>query len=85
MNARRRTREQPKTGIPIHFWGGSSELLASFVSSLGALTSFADPPHRIEYPHFSTGDALKGDWLRIGQDMKTVIERENGPRIKETA
>ena len=85
MSAKHRTREQQEPEIPNHFWGGSTDFLVSFVSSLGALASFADPPHRIEYPHSSSTDALRGDWLRIGQDMKTVIEREDGPRIKETA
>ena len=85
MKGKRWTVEQQKAVIPKHFWVGSSDFLVSIVSGLGALTSFADPPLRIEYPHSSATDALRGDWLRIGQDMKTVIERENGPQLKETA
>lgn len=84
-SAKRRTIKARKFGVPDHYWSGPTEVVGSFVSNLGALTSFADPPHRIEYPHSSAADALRGDWLRIGQDMKTVIERENGPRIKKTA
>lgn len=47
------------------------------VAGLGALASIwpATPPAR--YPHRSDIDALRSDWVKIGEDMQRVIEHEN--------
>lgn len=53
-----------------------NRMMSSFVASLGALTSLwpATPPQR--YPHGSEMEALRGDVIRVGDDMRRVIERE---------
>lgn len=33
------------------------------------------PVQLISYQAVQDADALKGDWLKIGQDLKTVMER----------
>ena len=35
------------------------------------------------FPHADAATALKGDWIKIGQDMGRVIEREQHASAKE--
>ncbi len=59
--------------------------LGSFLAGLSALSSIwpaaAEP---MRYPHRDETDALLGDGLRIGDDMRIVIERERA-RAQATA
>lgn len=51
--------------------------LGSFIAGLGALVSLYPPPSAApRYPHASDMDALRGDAVRVGDDMRRVIERE---------
>lgn len=58
------------------------KFIQAALSAVGALASFAPSPQITGYPHLSEMDALKSDWSRIGLDMRTVIERENGKIAK---
>lgn len=60
-----------------------NKFLNTAIAALGSLASFAPSGGRsIQYPHSSECDALRSDWVRIGRDMKTVIERENEKAAK---
>ncbi|WP_375463365.1 hypothetical protein [uncultured Methylobacterium sp.] len=56
---------------------GQKTRLGSFIAGLGGLVSFrpagAEP---LRYPHRDEADALRGDGLRIGNDLRGVIARE---------
>jgi hypothetical protein len=56
---------------------------AGFVAGVSSLTSFVHPPPAPHYPHPSSTEALRGDWSRMGGDMKMLFERENA-RIEKT-
>ncbi len=53
------------------------ELIAAVLKGMAAP---GDVYHvnQYRYPHGSELDALRGDWERVGNDFKSVIERENG-------
>lgn len=55
--------------------------VSGFVAGLGAMATIwpATAPQR--YPHNSAMEALRSDAVRVGTDMRRVIERENA-RIK---
>jgi hypothetical protein len=57
--------------------GGLKTFGAGLVTGVASLTSFAHPASVPHYPHRSSAEALRGDWSRIGGDMKRVVEREN--------
>jgi len=51
--------------------------LGSIVSGLGALALVWPSSGRaMRYPHHDEAEALLGDGLRVGDDMRVVIERE---------
>ncbi len=56
-------------------WRIGPRLLDTVVSSLASLASVCIPSKRIAYPHESEWAALRGDWLRIGEDMRVVMRR----------
>jgi hypothetical protein len=49
---------------------------------MASLTAFGHPAPQWRYPHASTMEALRGDWVRIGRDMKLTAEREHA-RLEE--
>lgn len=53
----------------------------SLVAGLGALASIWPSTPPVRYPHRSDVEALRGDAVKIGSDMRVVIERENA-RVK---
>ena len=61
-----------------------NKLFRSAIAAFGSLATFAPGHPIVRYSHATEWDALKSDWSRIGFDMKTVIERENG-KIKKTS
>ncbi len=51
--------------------------LGSFLAGLSALSSvWPNATEPMRYPHRDEAEALLGDGLRIGDDMRVVIERE---------
>ena len=59
--------------------------LGSLLAGMGALVSIWPPASApTRYPHRNEGDALRGDAMRIGNDMRRVIESERA-RIKTSA
>jgi hypothetical protein len=48
-----------------------------FTRSLGSLVAISPAVHLAEYPHESEQEALRSDWLAIGNDMKTAIARRS--------
>jgi hypothetical protein len=59
-----------------HRTAASMARIHSFIAGLGALASIWPATQPIRYPHRSSADALRSDAVRIGQDMRRVIERE---------
>lgn len=53
----------------------------SFVAGVGALVSIWPPSTPPQYPKRTEMQALRSDALRIGDDMRRVIDREYG-RLK---
>ncbi|GJE73863.1 MULTISPECIES: hypothetical protein [Methylorubrum] len=51
--------------------------LGSFFAGLSALVSVWPASDPARYPHRDEADALLSDGLRIGNDMRVVIEREH--------
>lgn len=58
-----------------HVWAVSCTLWDSIAAGIAGLAAFAHTAQPIAYPHRDTASALRGDWLRIGRDMNTVIGR----------
>ena len=58
-------------------WRAGPRLFETVVSSLASLASTCLPVTRIAYPHESEWAALRGDWLRIGADMRAVMRRHD--------
>jgi hypothetical protein len=56
---------------------GLRTLAAGVATGVSSLTSFGHPASLPSYPHASSMDALRSDWVRIGRDMKNVVRREN--------
>ena len=56
--------------------------LGSFVAGAGALASIWPAAQPARYPHRSETEALRGDFVRIGTDMRRVIKRQNA-QLKE--
>ncbi|HEV7436955.1 MAG TPA: hypothetical protein VGO22_19135 [Pseudorhizobium sp.] len=50
--------------------------VSSFVAGLGAMAAIWPTTTPMRYPHASTTEALRGDAVRIGSDMRRVIARE---------
>jgi hypothetical protein len=46
-----------------------------FVRGLGSLIAISPSVHIAEYPHESEQEALRSDWVSIGNDMKTAMDR----------
>ena len=63
-------------GLSHRFWSRPLRLWRSFVRGIAELSSFAHPARRITYPHANVSSALKGDWVKIGLGMRTVIRRK---------
>lgn len=53
----------------------------SFVAGMGALVSIWPPSTPIPYPKRTEMQALRSDAVRIGDDMRRVIDREHA-RLK---
>lgn len=58
--------------------------LGSLIAGFGALISIWPATQPPRYPHRSEAEALFGDGVRIGNDMRRVIEREQ-KRAKNSA
>lgn len=58
-------------------WRTGPRLLDALVSSLASLASACVPSTPIAYPHATEWAALRGDWLRIGEDMRVVMRRHD--------
>lgn len=65
-----------KRHTPPH-WRKRGSFWAGIVAGFASLASFPAQSPPIRYPHASDWSALRGDWLRIGQDMRTVVDREH--------
>lgn len=50
---------------------------SSFVAGLGALVSLWPPSQPARYPHRSDLDALRSDAVKIGDDMRRVVDRRH--------
>lgn len=50
--------------------------LSAFVRGLASFIEVGVHSKPLQYPHKSTASALRGDMVRIGVDMKNVIDRE---------
>jgi hypothetical protein len=46
-----------------------------FTRGLGSLIAITPPPYLHPYPHESEEEALRSDWVSIGNDMKIVMNR----------
>lgn len=53
------------------------ELLANILKGM-ATPADVYRVNRYRYPHNAELNALRGDWERVGNDFKTVIDREHG-------
>ena len=62
--------------IPAHWKTYTGLSLRRFLTAYGFLLSFVAPSTRITVPNRDVGDALHSNWLRIGADMRTVIDRQ---------
>lgn len=58
--------------------------LGSFLAGLSALISIWPASAPLRYPHGDEAEALRGDGLRIGDDLRGVIERERTRAQAET-
>ena len=63
--------------------GESHDWCGSFLAGIADLALFAHPAKRIAFPHDSEADALRGDWITIGQDMGRVFERQQHAPTEE--
>ena len=59
------------------FWYG-------LTSGVGSFYGLYDPAVRIPLKYRSVEDALRADWINIGADMKTAIDRKNA-ELEEVA
>ncbi len=66
-------------------WPEPHTLWKSFLAGIADLTLFAHPAERIPFPHADEADALRSDWIKIGQDMGRVFERQQHASTKEEA
>lgn len=71
----------PRKRIPSRrggwFWYG-------LTSGVGSFYGLYDPAVRIPLKYRSVEDALRADWINIGADMKTAIDRKNA-ELEEVA
>ena len=72
--------EKPR---PNYLPGESQDCWGSFLAGIADLALFAHPAKRIAFPHDSEADALRGDWITIGQDMGRVFERQQHAPTEE--
>lgn len=56
--------------------GRAKRFVSSFIAGLGAVASIWPQTSPVRYPHPSDFDALRRDGMRIGRDMRIVIDRE---------
>jgi len=57
---------------------GKARIERSFVRGLGSLLAIDGRSGR--FTGQTASDALRGDWARIGSDMRTVIRREEAKK-----
>lgn len=55
----------------------ASARMSGFIAGLGAIATIWPTSAPYRYPHSSSMEALRGDAVRIGSDMRKVIERQN--------
>jgi hypothetical protein len=55
--------------------------LASFLRGMGSVLQLMPPPLVIS--RRTNGDAIRGDWLRIGADLSRAIERASAERGRD--